>query len=509
MALARERASVKRPASGLASLVWRFVVIGLVLGLAADGFLPTALEPAARLLKIRRAQAGGAVVIESQPALTGQEVEVAVYGPIGAPSGRFSSKPGFFGVAGVQIPWLAEEDREAEMILAAASGARSIGLDFEWKKIQTEAGRWEWEETDEVVRLAKKYNLRVVPMLMYTPEWASSLPFAPMDYQRASPVRYSLYRDFVYQVVNRYKPYGAFTETRDGYGITDWVIWNEPNVQPAGRDPLPMNFWYGSLEDYIQLLRAGFEGAHAADPGCNVLNGGLADVYWKPGEADLVTAVERLYDPNGDGNAGDGGRAFFDTLNLHIYPPGKNAVGQLDAHWYQDRLDAVLRIMARYGDTDKKIWITETGYGSTRRPLAMLPEGSLPLVSEADQARAVALVYETLAAYPQVERVFWWSVRNLSANEADSNVMMEAHYGLVRANFYPKPAYYAYMRIAGGAERVYAARVNLDPSGITVVNLPPGRLQKPGQYFILAAASEDESGAVIDGAAAVGWLAVP
>ena len=467
----------------------RITLLGLLLmGLSGDAFrLELAPSGAARVgftLDVTTRPGGlGEITLRSLPGLSGQPVRVAIYGPGALTAETGARGPGFWNLAGVQIPWLPAEEQELETLLAAASGAQMIGMDFDWKKIQPKAGQYDWSATDAAVRLAKKYGLRIAPMLVFTPEWASSAPFAPLDFYRAPPVRSSLYRDFVYQVVQRYKPGGILPETQDGYGITDWVIWNEPNVQPAGQDPFPLNFWYGSLESYIELLRAGYDGAHAADPRANVLNAGLADVYWKPGQVDLLTSLERFYDPNGDGNAADGGRPFFDTLNLHIYPGSAP-----DKRWYQDRLDAVLRLMERFGDSDKKIWVTETGYGSSRAmsPGQPPPEGELPLLAQEDQAEAVRMIFEVLAEYPQVERVFWWSLRDYFVNDSRVNQSMEGHYGLVRANFYPKPAYFAYLKQASGMDLLDWQVVSLAASGRMDVSIPVEVGRQPGAYLVLA-----------------------
>jgi GH35 family endo-1,4-beta-xylanase len=392
-----------------------------------------------------------------------------------------------FGLSGVQMLWLPAEQRETEITLAAASGARTIGLDFDWRRIEPEQGQYTWEETDAAVALAKRHGLRLVPMLLYTPRWASTASFAPLDYHRAPPAGYDDYRDFVYAVVDRYKPHGASPSTSDGYGITDWVIWNEPNVRPGRDAPAPGEFWTGSLEEYIELLRAGYEGAHAADPDCNVLNGALADVYWEAGELDLITSLERLYDPDGDGDTADGGRPFFDTLNVHTYQAGTP-----DPVWYTERLEAILRVMTRFGDEDKPIWITETGYGTA----TALAEGS-PYVDEEVQANAVPLIYETCLAYPQVERVFWWSLRDYYSDAAGTNPAMEAHYGLLRANFAPKPAYLAYTRLTGSAGDVLRLSAVTDEGGVAQVRVPPSFVARPGSYVVFAELDRSMQAAVV------------
>ena len=186
----------------------------------------------------------GAVWLEPSSAMNDEFVKLTILGPSGEQTQNIE-KEGFFGLAGVQTLWLPEEDRETEFALAAATGAKYIGMDFEWGKIEKEKGKYDWSGTDDAVRLAKQYGLTIAPMLLFTPQWASQAFYAPLDYKTVPPIDVKLYRNFVYQVVDRYKPFGRSTYVKDGYGISDWVIWNEPNVQPQGKDPLPGNFWFG------------------------------------------------------------------------------------------------------------------------------------------------------------------------------------------------------------------------------------------------------------------------
>jgi hypothetical protein len=230
----------------------------------------------------------------------------------------------------------------------------------------------------------------------------------------------------------------------------------------------------GSLEGYLLLLRAGYEGAHAADPGCNVLNGALADVFWSGSELYLATALERFYDPDGDGDTSDGGRPFFDKLNIHTYQ-----LGTPGAAWYEERLAAILKVMERFGDEQKRVWITETGYGSVAAPVA----GS-DFVDEQTQADAVRLVYRATSAYPQVERVFWWSLRDYHHNASETNAIMEGHYGLLRASFEPKPAYLAYSQLTGRVGQVLTMTGSTDEEGAARVNVPASFVTQPGKYVV-------------------------
>lgn len=454
------------------------VLVGVSVALL--GCSETAPTPPASAIQIQSTPwvAGNSVTLtlRTTPPRASESLSATLLAPGTDQSRPANLAPDIFGLSGVQLLWLPSDQRETEIALAAASGARVIGLDFDWRRIEPKRDEYIWDETDKVVALAKRYDLRLAPMLLYTPRWASTMHFAPLDYHRAPPTDYDDYREFVYAVVNRYKPHGASPLTSDGYGITDWVIWNEPNVRPGQNAPAPGEFWTGSLEDYVQLLRAGYEGAHAADPDCNVLNGALADVFWEAGELDLVTSLERFYDPNGDGDTADGGRPFFDTLNVHTYQAGVP-----DPAWYEERLEAILRVMSRFGDEDKTIWITETGYGT-----ATAPGESSPYVDEETQANAVPLIYEACSDFTRVERVFWWSLRDYYSNASETNRAMEAHYGLLQANFAPKPAYLAYARLTGSVGDVLRLSAVTDEEGVAQVEVPASFVAQSGRYVLFA-----------------------
>jgi len=473
---------------------WLLLALPVVVGITAAGVLlsRSAAPPSDTAASIEiqstlwRVGSEAELTLRTVPPRTEESISLTLLAPGAGQPQVHALTPAYFGLSGVQLLWLPQEYRETEIALAAAAGARYIGLDLDWRSIEPHPGVYEWEETDDVVALAKRYDLRLLPMLLYTPRWASIAPFAPLDYQRAPPADYDSYRDFVYAVVDRYKPHGASSLTSDGYGVTDWAMWNEPNTSSDLEAPSPGDFWPGTIEAYIHLLRAGYEGAHAADPHCNVLNGALADVFWAESESDLVAALERFYDPDGDGDTADGGRPFFDTLNVHTYQ-----LGTPDSAWYETRLEAIRQVMERFGDEQKPIWITETGYGS-----AAVPPADSSYVDEETQAAAVRLIYETCSAYPQVERVFWWSLRSYYSDASASNQAMEAHYGLLRANFAPKPAYLAYARLTGSVSQVLTLTAVADENGAAHVIVPASFVARPGDYIVFATLDETVQTAV-------------
>jgi hypothetical protein len=138
--------------------------------------------------------------------------------------------------------------------------------------------------------------------------------------------------------------------------------------------------------------------------------------------------------------------------------------------------------MDRFGDAQKPIWITETGYGSI-----VVPTASSSFVDERTQAAAVPLVYQATSAYPQVERVFWWNLRDYHDNAAPTNLAMESHYGLLRASFEPKPAYLAYGRMTGRLDQTLSLSAVTDGSGAARIKVPASFVAQPGEYVAFIA----------------------
>lgn len=118
--------------------------------------------------------------------------------------------------------------------------------------------------------------------------------------------------------------------------ITDWEIWNEQNISSFWRNPNPA--------DYLKLLRRTADILREVDPKNRVVLGGLAGVP--------LAYIEELYRL--------GGKDAFDVMNVHLYAEHKPA--NIPERFFDEQLDALKDLMARYGDAGKPIWVTETGW---------------------------------------------------------------------------------------------------------------------------------------------------
>ena len=110
-------------------------------------------------------------------------------------------------------------------------GVGWLRADFDWNRIESEKGHFEWTVTDRVVADAEARGLSILVSLAYSPGWANG-----GQPRHAAPRNPQDWADFVTAVVDRYKA-----------RVRHWGMWNEPNLQ---------HFWSGSREQYIEEILA-------------------------------------------------------------------------------------------------------------------------------------------------------------------------------------------------------------------------------------------------------------
>jgi polysaccharide biosynthesis protein PslG len=103
-------------------------------------------------------------------------------------------------------------------------------------------------------------------------------------------------------------------------------------------------------------------------------------------------------------------------------------------------VEAVRTIMDTHGDTNKPLWLTEIGWSDA--PDSM----GAPTVNQEEMAAYVKAVYSTPLP---ANVIFWYNFRNIFANSTDP----EHNFGLVNADFSPKPAFKAYAALIAACAR--------------------------------------------------------
>ncbi len=313
-------------------------------------------------------------------------------------------------------PGLYPTDRlETSLGMMEDAGIGWVRVNFAWKDMQPDAdAAFDCAHMDEVVRVATEHHIQLLGILLAVPEWSSSAPpsvksqygsQSPVDHYR--PQKLQDWLTYVQNVVERYDGDGV-NDAPGSPQIHDWEVWNEPNLS---------FFWPPNPDasEYFNLLKATDPVIKAADSSAKVVLGGLANAGINN---DGSSYLKALYDL--------GAAPYFDIASVHLYTYPPNGIAPL-----QNTMQSVRKLMDDEGDTAKPIWLTEVGWSDA--PNAW----GAPTVSQDDMAAFVTAVYSTPLP---VDVIFWYNFRNIFANSPDP----EHNFGLVNADFSPKPAFKAY-----------------------------------------------------------------
>ena len=270
--------------------------------------------------------------------------------------------------------------------------ARSIGIkwmrdEFNWGHVEPRKGEWNFQRFDASVDMATRHGISIFGLLCYWSPWAK--PHTPEGIQD--------YCNYVKTVVNRYKD-----------RVHYWEIWNEPNIF----------FWTGTIEQYTELMKAGYDAIKEADPNAKAIGCCTAGT-----DLNFIEQVFKF-----------GGFDKMDILSIHPYrypptPEETDLVAELR------RADALVR---KYGKP-KEIWVTEIGW-----PTNIGGNGS----SEAKQAAMIVRTYILGIASGVVQKTFWYNFRN-DGHDVNYN---EHNFGIIRQDHSQKPACVAFRTMTQALE---------------------------------------------------------
>jgi hypothetical protein len=288
-------------------------------------------------------------------------------------------------------------ERDARLMREA--GIRFVRLDFLWADLEPSQGQFDFARYDRTVDLIQRQGIKILGILQYNPLWEDGAwNRAP---NAANYVRYAQ------AVVRHFKG-----------RVKYWEIWNEPD-QRTYWDP------QDDMTAYSALLKSVYPVIKTEDPTSRVLIGGLSD--------GIPFKLRRIYQKAGPG--------YFDLINIHPFtdPLAPGAINRLRGVYV-----SVMRVMEEFGDGDKPIWFTEIGCPGAAESVASTGWWLGRSPSEDRQAEWVATVYETALQWKGVQKIFWAFFRDTGhhfGNGID-------HFGLVREDASPKPAYFAFQKLS-------------------------------------------------------------
>jgi hypothetical protein len=341
-----------------------------------------------------------------------------------APAASQALPRGFFGI--VPQAGLGRED----VGRMRSGGVDTIRVAVSWSAIQSSSrGGYDWGGLDDLVALAARDRLEVLPFLYSTPHWlASDWRRLPVDGDRQRRA----WSAFVRTAVERYGPGGRFWAEHGPRGadpvprqpIHAWQIWNEENFFYFAKPASPTR--------YARLLAISQRAIRRADPTAAVVMGGL---FGDPGQGppraiDAVDFLDQMYRVRGVRNS-------FDAVALHPYAA--------DTEELRGLVEGVREALVRNRDGDAGLYLTELGWGSQHDPGVVSFEVGLR-----EQARELRSAYRYLLSNRRrlnLQQVDWFTWKDIggACSFCDSA-------GLFRrgARFRPKPAWHAFVAAAHG-----------------------------------------------------------
>jgi GH35 family endo-1,4-beta-xylanase len=272
------------------------------------------------------------------------------------------------------------------------SSAGSVRMPLRWDQLQPARDRWIFNRADVAINQLPN-DIEVIIVLTGVPEWAkatddtSGYPFQSL----------ADWGNFVDVVVKRYKN-----------RVRHWEIWDAPNTDSFGPHP--------TARAYFDVLKSSYEAIKAIDSKCLVLLGGMDANGIATGpfsRAKTENFLVDLYEA--------GGGSYFDACNIHPY------VQPLDgAPRVLELAQDTIKVMAKYGDADKPLYLTEVGIAGADED------------TQAAQAQMLSDTFKVAIKEKQICHVMWSSLRDNGRGSM----------GILDHAWHKKPAFEAFHKAA-------------------------------------------------------------
>jgi hypothetical protein len=186
------------------------------------------------------------------------------------------------------------------------------------------------------VLAAAARGLDVLPVVLWSPLWASRNPF-----MWSGPPRPGPYARFLAALAGRYGTQGSLWREAGvpPRPLTRWQVWNEPSIR---------YFWSGRGDwrpQYAALLHAAHDALRAADPRGRTVLAGLTNFSWRD-----LRVLYRL-----------GAGRWFDEVAVHPYTRRAQDPPRI--------LRRIRAVMRRAGDAGKPLLATEVGWPASLEAL--------------------------------------------------------------------------------------------------------------------------------------------
>jgi hypothetical protein len=324
-----------------------------------------------------------------------------------------------------------------EMGVMARSGIESLRSNIFWDATEPAPGVYDFTQADKLVLNAASHGLELLPIVEFTPAWASTHPHSSLA-NSYPPKRPQLYAAFMKTLVDRYGPHGSIWKLFPAlrrYAVHDWQIWNEPegNYDWLGKP------WQKS---YAELLRLAYVAVHRADRHATVVSGAMVGLN----QSNLTPWAEArsLYRA--------GARRYFDVMAVNAFTYSDNVTASVNRSIVL--VAKVRAVMDRFGDAHKPIWVTEVTWPAS---LGKLKRGQYDgfETTASGQVKRLSAYFARIASHRRagIARAFWYSWASSYSTKGYLPTTPTFQYsGLTRwspgQQFVSLPALAAYQRVA-------------------------------------------------------------
>jgi hypothetical protein len=297
-------------------------------------------------------------------------------------------------------------DLDARLDAMQQAGIKWGRQDFAWGRIERTAGEYDWQPYDRLVEACCQHGILLV----------GDLAYAPKFHDPRTPEGVAAYAAFARAAARHYAG-----------KVDHWQIWNEPNG----------GFWQGTPEQYAALLAAAGKAIHEANPRAKVLglNTAFCDVLWSekiiqrvPADCFDIACFHPYRPPCAPEERFDWWvlDQYVKSWHRHDLTPGYAMVRKS----FLEQTGELLGVLEKSG-ARKPLWVTEICWNTNIHPYG---------TPELRQADLLVRFHLLAIASRQIEKVFWWTLKDGGTRQFDMADMV----GLARADLKPKYSYYAY-----------------------------------------------------------------
>jgi len=293
-------------------------------------------------------------------------------------------------------------------------GVGTIRVPLHWQLVKIQKGKYDWSTVDRLLKVIQAKQLEVLFTIR------TNFPKEAQEHKRKrgaieinpESLDKKEWVYFVETLANRYR----------GQRVS-YEVENEVNE---------VTFWKGTLEQYVELLKVGYDVIKKADPKAKVLpsamrcgivqnsqSGWVGEKAWRWHDGWLKPIFSTKK---------------FDVVNVHnYYFPSKITANGLTFRSY---LQHIRDLMKESGLGDRPIWITETGF------VSLPTDASGRMDDGSHEKQAVWLREACQQAFEfGAERIYWLLLRD----------QKEAYFGsmgLEDAKGDPRPSWNAFRQFA-------------------------------------------------------------